>query len=78
MNENALNMPEIAREDTCTYISVSEMAKLLSIARATAYQLTKIDGFPCFYVGKRIIIPLSAFKEWAEKQANNKSVFFEK
>jgi len=78
MSENNSIMPEKNPEDTSSYISVDEMAKMLSIARATAYQLTKIDNFPCFYVGKRIIIPLTAFNEWAKKQAGNKSVFFEK
>ena len=61
-----------------TYISVDEMAKLLSIARVTAYQLTKMSGFPCFYIGKRIIIPLRALNEWAEKQASCQAVIFEK
>ena len=56
------------------YISVDEMAKMLSIARSTAYQLTKTKGFPCFYIGKRIIIPLSSFQEWTTKQANNKTL----
>ena len=65
-------------ERQAEYISVDEMAKMLSIARATAYQLTKIIGFPCFYIGKRIIIPLTAFNEWAAEQAGNKSVFLEK
>ncbi len=69
---------EIVMNDPYIYISVDDMAKRLSIARATAYQLTKIDNFPCFYIGKRIIIPLSAFNDWAEKPAKNKSVFFEK
>lgn len=61
-----------------TYISVDEMAKMLSIARATAYQLTKIIGFPCFYIGKRIIIPLDTFSEWANRQAADKAAFFER
>ena len=60
------------------YISVDDMAKMLSIARATAYQLTKLNGFPCFYIGKRIIIPLNSFNDWAAKQADGKSIFFEK
>jgi hypothetical protein len=47
------------------------MAKRLGIARATAYQLTKIHGFPCFYIGKRIIIPLNSFNDWAAQQAEN-------
>lgn len=78
MNTNIRTPSEATLEDTSSFISVDEMAKMLSIARATAYQLTKIDSFPCFYVGKRIIIPLTAFNEWAKKQARNKSVFFEK
>jgi excisionase family DNA binding protein len=56
------------------FISVDEMAKMLSIARATAYQLTKTNDFPCFYIGKRIIIPLHSFQEWAIKQADNKAL----
>lgn len=55
------------------FISVDEMAKRLSIARITAYQLTKTRDFPCFYIGRRIIIPLQSFNEWADKQARNKS-----
>ena len=58
------------------YISVDEVASLLSIARATAYQLTKTDGFPCFYTGKRIIIPLRSFNKWAEELASTQAVLF--
>jgi predicted DNA-binding transcriptional regulator AlpA len=57
------------------FISVDEMAKMLSIARATAYQVTKTRDFPCFYIGKRIIIPLRSFQEWAAKQADSKTCF---
>jgi excisionase family DNA binding protein len=69
---------DAASKSDSTYISVDEMAKLLSIARVTAYQLTKTSGFPCFYIGKRIIIPLRALNEWAEKQASCQSVILEK
>ena len=65
-------------ENKPTYISVDEMAKMLSIARVTAYQLTKTNGFPCFYIGKRIIIPLNSFNNWAAEQANRKTMLFEK
>ena len=57
LNQNIDNDNEKAN----TYISVDEMARMLSIAKVTAYQLTKTSGFPCFYIGKRIIIPLQAF-----------------
>ena len=65
-------------ENTSIFISVDEMAKLMSIARVTAYQLTKLQGFPCFYVGKRIIIPLQSLCAWAEKQAQGQNVLLEK
>ena len=55
------------------FITVEEMASMLSIAKATAYQLTKISDFPCFYIGKRIIIPTSAFIKWAIAQADAKA-----
>jgi len=70
--KNETNQTEIES----TYISVDEMAKILSIARVTAYQLTKTSSFPCFYIGKRIIIPLKALNNWAEEQAANQSVIF--
>ena len=78
MNENKIIQNENVLKDTPFYISVDEMAKMLSIARVTAYQLTKTSGFPCFYIGKRIIIPLHAFNKWAEEQANRKTILFEK
>ena len=64
---------QLKTEDRPVFISVDEMANMLSIARATAYQLTKTSDFPCFYIGKRIIIPLNSFQEWATRQANNKT-----
>ena len=55
------------------FITVDEMTKLLGVAKATAYQLTKVRDFPCFYIGKRIMIPSQAFNEWIEQQATAKS-----
>ena len=54
-------------------ITVDEIAKRLSIARVTAYQLTKTEGFPCFYIGRRIIIPLNGFDTWVNKQVEAQS-----
>lgn len=76
-NNTTQNQTAVVPEQPA-YISVDDMAKMLSIARATAYQLTKLNGFPCFYIGKRIIIPLNSFNDWAAKQADGKSIFFEK
>lgn len=73
--ENAKKPQQIEQDNDMSFISVDEMAKRLSIARGTAYQLTKTKGFPCFYIGKRIIIPLQAFNEWVDQQAKNKMSF---
>lgn len=69
---------ETNTEDTPLYITVDEMAKILSIARVTAYQLTKTEGFPCFQIGKRIIIPLRSLHKWAEEQAGAQNALFQK
>lgn len=78
MLENNDVKTTVADVDVGVYISVDEMAKMLSIARVTAYQLTKTKGFPCFFIGKRIIIPLRSLHKWAEEQANGQTVLFEK
>ena len=77
MQENNKTQVSSILEDTSAYISVDEMARILCIARVTAYQLTKIKGFPCFYIGRRIIIPLRSLHKWAEEQASGQNIFFE-
>lgn len=69
---------ETTAEVSSPYISVDEMAKILSIARVTAYQLTKMEGFPSFQIGKRIIIPLRSLHQWAEEQARERNALFQK
>ena len=76
MQELITQKSDTVAEKTNAYISVDEMAQMLSIARATAYQLIKTSGFPCFYIGKRIIIPLQSFHKWAEEQAGCQSALF--
>ena len=78
MQDNDLFQLDVTQEDIHAYINVEEMAKILSIARVTAYQLTKTRGFPCFYIGKRIIIPLRSLHKWAEEKAQEQSVLCEK
>lgn len=76
MQEETTLMQDINCENINTYMSVDELARMLSIAKVTAYQLIKTSGFPCFYIGKRIIIPLQSFHKWAEDQASRQSAFF--
>lgn len=55
------------KEKAC--YTVDEIGKILGISRATAFNLVKSKGFPAFRIGKRIIIPISAFSRWLDEQA---------
>ena len=44
--------------------SVPEVGKLLGVCRQTAYQLAKTNQIPVIRLGRRIVVPRSAFKEW--------------
>lgn len=48
--------------------SVPELAQVLGVCEKTAYELTKSEGFPSFRIGRRIITPKDALKDWLNKQ----------
>lgn len=50
-------------------LSVPEAAKLLGISDNTMRQLARIEGFPAFHVGKRILISIKGLEAWVEEQA---------
>lgn len=50
-------------------LDVKELKQQLGISRAAAYELTRSEGFPCFKVGKRILIPVEELKKWLSQQA---------
>jgi excisionase family DNA binding protein len=47
-------------------LNVGEVAAILGIAKAKAYELSHNKNFPSVQVGKRIIIPRPAFQKWME------------
>ena len=49
-------------------LSVTDMAEVLGISRAGAYELVKTEGFPSFSVGSRIIVPKDEFISWVKRQ----------
>ena len=51
-------------------LSVQQMAKELNISRNTAYELTKQKGFPCFRVGKRVLINRDMLQAWLDEQCS--------
>ena len=45
-------------------LSVSDVASVLGISRAGAYELVRSDGFPSLRIGSRIVVPKEKFIEW--------------
>ena len=47
-------------------LSVPEMAAILGISRAGAYELARSKGFPSLSIGSRIVVPKDKFIAWVE------------
>ena len=55
-------------DDLPLMLSVPDVAKVLGISRAGAYDLAHRKEFPSMKVNSRIIIPKDKFLLWIEKQ----------
>ena len=49
-------------------LSVPEVAAVLGISRAGAYELVRSDGFPALRIGSRIVVPKEKFIDWVNAQ----------
>ena len=49
-------------------LSVPEVAKVLGISRAGAYELVRATGFPHIRIGNRIVVPRDKFIQWIDAQ----------
>lgn len=49
-------------------LSVPEVAAVLGISRAGAYELVRSKGFPSLSIGSRIVVPKDKFIAWIEAQ----------
>ena len=49
-------------------LSVPDVADVLGIGRANAYELVRSEGFPALKIGNRIIVPKDEFISWIKKQ----------
>lgn len=50
-------------------LSVPEVAAVLGISRAGAYELVRSASFPKVKIGKRILVPKDKLIEWLDAQA---------
>lgn len=51
-------------------LSVPEVAMVLGISRAGAYELVRRDGFPTLKIGCRIVVPKEKFIGWIDGQTD--------
>ena len=60
------------RDELPMFLTVMEVAGLLGISRASAYELVKEKGFPKInVVHGRIIVPRDRFFEWLDSREKN-------
>ena len=51
-------------DDLPLMLSVPDVASVLGISRAGAYELVRSDGFPSLRIGSRIIVPKGNLIDW--------------
>ena len=51
-------------------LSVPEVAAVLGISRAGAYELVKTKDFPALKIGSRIVVPKEKFIEWIDEKTS--------
>jgi excisionase family DNA binding protein len=57
-----------------TTMNVRDLSIQMGISLPKAYDLARSPGFPSFRIGKRILIPVDAFREWlADASRKNKA-----
>ena len=57
-------------DDLPLMLSVPDVASVLGISRAGAYELVRSDGFPALRIGSRIVVPKEKFIGWINANTN--------
>ena len=53
-------------------LNVVQVASVLGISRAGAYELVRSEGFPALKIGSRIVVPKDKLREWIDANAAQK------
>ena len=53
-------------------LSVPEIAAVLGISRAAAYELTRSKDFPSLRIGTRIVVPKDKFINWINRKVEGR------
>ena len=59
-------------DDLPLMLSVPEVAAVLGISRAGAYELAHSEGFPSLTIGSRIVVPKDKLIAWIDKKSSGK------
>lgn len=54
-------------EQTERYLNAKEVMQALKVSRSTVYQLLNREDFPKAHIGRRIVVPESALREWVQR-----------
>ena len=57
-------------DDQPLMLTVPDVASVLGISRAGAYELVRSDGFPSLRIGSRIVVPKEKFIGWINANTN--------
>ena len=49
-------------------LNAKEVAAVLGISRAGAYNLMRSEGFPTLFIGKRMVVPKDRLMDWMNTQ----------
>ena len=60
-------------EELRLMLTVPDMASVLGVSQAGAYELAHSEGFPVLKVGSRSVIPRDKFLLWIEKQCSGEA-----
>ena len=50
-------------------LRAEQVAAVLGISRANAYNLMRSEGFPTLHIGKRMLVPRDKLVRWMDEQA---------
>lgn len=53
-------------------LNVVQVAAVLGISRAGAYELVHSEGFPALKIGSRIVVPKDKLREWIDTNTTQK------
>lgn len=50
-------------------LNANQLAQMLGISRAGAYQLLHMESFPTLKIGKRLLVPRDKLLAWIDRQS---------